>query len=238
MPASLAPWLAAVLAAAAPGPATLDEVLARAHEARGGAARLRAVQSVRMIGRMAIGRGPEAPITIEKKRPRRSRMELSVQGMTGLQAFDGTRAWGIPPGGSKAEALPEEMARDLAARADIEGPLPDHEAKGHSLELVGREKLDGKDAYRLKLTYKTGEVEHVWLDAQSHLELRAEARRVVRGSAVELETRFSDYREAGGVLWPYRIESGPKGRAERQVITFSRIDVDPPLDDARFALPR
>jgi hypothetical protein len=165
-------------------------------------------------------------------------MELSVEGMTGLQAFDGTRAWGIPPGGSKPEALPEEMARDLESRADIEGPLLDHEAKGHALELVGRESVDGRDAWRLKLTYRTGEVEHVWLDAQSHLELRAEARRVVRGSAVELETRFSDYREAGGVLWPYRIESGPKGRAERQVITFSRIDVDPQLDDARFTMPR
>jgi hypothetical protein len=187
---------------------------------------------------MTIGKGPEAPITIEKKRPRRSRMELSVEGMTGVQAFDGTRAWGIPPGGRKAEALPEEMARDLATRADIEGPLVDHEAKGHKLELAGREALDGREAYKIKVVLKTGEVEHVWLDAQSFLELRSEARRVVRGSALELETRFSDYREVGGVLWPHRIESGPKGRSERQVITFSRIEVDPKLDDDRFAMPR
>ena len=78
--------LAAPAALAAPASAqTVDELIAKANEARGGLARIKAVQSVRMTGRMTAP-GVEAPITLEMKRPRNTRMEFTVQGQTGVQA--------------------------------------------------------------------------------------------------------------------------------------------------------
>ncbi len=224
------------------GPArgeSLAEVIARAQKARGGYAKLKAVQSVRMTGRMTMGAGPEVKVAIEKKRPRRSRLEFTAQGRTGVQAYDGRTAWGMPPvPGAKPEPLPEEMAGDLENQADLDGPLVDHEAKGLKLKLVGRESVDGKDAWKLELKFKSGDVHHFFLDAETYLEIRTESRRVVQGSAIEVETRLGDYREAGGVLWPHSIEIGPKGRPERQQVRFDTIEVNPAIDDARFQMPR
>ena len=220
---------------------TVEEVIARANQARGGVERLRALQAVRMTGRMTMASQANAPvtqITMEMKRPRRSRFEFKLQGLTGVQAYDGREAWGIPPvAGARAERLPEEMTGELVNQSDIEGPLVDHKAKGHKVALVGREKLDGKDVFRLRVTFKSGDVQEMLLDATSYLELRNERRRVVRGAEIELESRFGDYREVGGLRWPHTIEVGPKGRPEKQLVTFEKIEVDPEIDDARFRMP-
>jgi hypothetical protein len=217
---------------------SVDEVIAMVAEARGGLEKLKAVQSVRMKGTMTMGPGIEAPITIEMKRPKNARMEFTVQGVTGVQAYDGQKAWGISPMGSRqAEPLPAEMARGLDNQADIEGPLVDYKAKGHQLELVGKQKLESGDAWKLKLTLKGGDVQYVYIDVRSHLEIRNEARRTIRGAEVETENTIGDYREAGGVLWPHSIQSGARGRPEKQTFAFESIEVNPAIDDARFKMP-
>lgn len=217
---------------------TVDEVIAKANEARGGLEKMKAVQSVRITGKMTMGPGLEAPMTIEMKRPRNARMEFTIQGMTGVQAFDGQQAWGISPMGSqKAEPLPPEMAKDLDNQADIDGPLVDYKAKGHQVELVGKEKIEGTDVLKLKVTLKSGDVQYLFLDADSHLEIRSESRRTVRGSEMEIESTIGDYKEAGGVLWPHSIQSGAKGRPEKQILSFDTIEINPAIDDSRFKMP-
>jgi len=217
---------------------TVDEVIAKANEARGGLEKMKAVQSVRMKGKMTMGPGLEAPITIEMKRPKNARMEFTIQGMTGVQAYDGQQAWGISPMGSKQpEPMPAEMAKDLDNQADIDGPLVDYKAKGHQLELVGKEKVEGSDAWKIKVTLKSGDVQYIYLDADSHLGIRNEAKRTIRGSEVELENTIGDYKEVGGLLWPHSIQSGAKGRPEKQSFAFESIEVSPAIEDARFKMP-
>ena len=232
--------LGAVTAAALAVPAaaqTVDELVARLAEARGGLDKLRAVRSLRILGHMVLGPNAEAPVTIERKRPHSTRAELTLQGRTSVQAFDGQSAWGILPGDEKAEPLPPEMARDIGNQADIDGPLVDYKEKGNSLELVGREKLDDGEAWRVKVTLKSGDVLFVLLDAASHLEVGNETKRVVRGSEVEIATRMGGYKPVGGVLWPHTIESGPKGRTLRPSLVIDKIEVNPEIDDARFKMP-
>ena len=217
---------------------TVDEVIAKANEARGGLEKMKAVQSVRMKGKMTMGPGLEAPITIEMKRPRNARMEFTIQGMTGVQAYDGQQAWGISPMGSKQpEPMPAEMAKELDNQADIDGPLVDFKAKGHQVELVGKEKVEGSDAWKLKLTLKSGDVQHLYLDADSYLEIRSESKRQVRGSEMEVETTIGDYKEVAGLLWPHSIQSAAKGRPEKQTIAIESIEVNAAIDDARFKMP-
>jgi outer membrane lipoprotein-sorting protein len=217
---------------------TVDDVIAKANAARGGLEKMKAVQSVRMKGKMTMGPGLEAPITIEMKRPRNARMEFTIQGSTGVQAYDGQQAWGISPMGSRQpEPMPAEMAKDLDNQADIDGPLVDYKAKGHQVELVGKEKVEGSDAWKLKVTLKSGDVQYIFLDADSHLEIRNESKRTIRGSEVELENTIGDYKEAGGLLWPHSIQSGAKGRPEKQSFAFESIEVNPAIDDSRFKMP-
>jgi Predicted periplasmic protein (DUF2092) len=217
---------------------TVDELIAKSFETRGGLDKLKAVKSIRMTGKMTMGPGMEAPITIEMKRPRNARMEFTIQGSTGVQAYDGKQAWGISPMGSRqAEPMPAEMAKDLDDQADMDGPLVDYKAKGNQIELVGKEKVEGSDAFKLKVTKKDGDVEYWYLDAESYLPVKVEAKRTIRGSEIEGESTLSDYKEAGGFLWPYSIQSGAKGRPEKQSLVIDKIEINPVIDDARFKMP-
>jgi hypothetical protein len=140
-------------------------------------------------------------------------------------------------GTGKAEPMPAEAAKEMADQADIDGALADYKAKGHQVELVGKEKVEGSDAYKLKVTKKDGDAEYYFLDAESYLPIRVEAKRTIRGTEIEGESTIGDYKEAGGLLWPYSIQNGAKGRPERQTITVDKIEVNPTIDDARFTMP-
>ena len=125
----------------------------------------------------------------------------------------------------------------MADEADVDGPLVDYKAKGHQVALLGKEMLEGGDAYKVEVRKKGGAVEIHFLDARSYLTVRIEGKRTVRGTVVEGESILGDYREAGGILWPYSIRSGARGNPEKQTLTVDKIEVDPVLDDARFKMP-
>ncbi|HVQ31125.1 MAG TPA: hypothetical protein VMV21_16145 [Vicinamibacteria bacterium] len=218
---------------------TVDEVIAKHLEARGGLDKVKAVQTMRMTGKMTVGPGIEAPIVLEMKRPASVRLDITFQGNTGTQAYDGKTGWGISPMAAKKD--PEPMSaddiKDMEEQADMDGPLVDTKAKGHAVELMGKEKVEGSDAYKLKVTLKTGDLRYIYLDADSYLELKTEAKRTIRGSEVETESVSSDYKEVGGLILPYTIQQGAKGQAQKQTITVDKIELNIPLDDARFKVP-
>jgi len=217
---------------------TADEIIARSFEARGGLDKVRAIRSLRMTGHATVAPGTEAPMTVEIRRPSSLRLEFTFDGKKAVQAFDGHQAWGIAPGETQPRVLPREAEKSMSQQTDIEGPLADYAQKGHKVVLVGREKLKGKDAWRLRVTRADGDVEDHLIDASSYLPVLVSVERTVRGASIQSETRFSDYRPiAGGYLWPFRLESGATGRSERQVMRLDDVEVDPPLDEARFAMP-
>ena len=223
---------------AAPAAAqTADELIAKSLEARGGLGKLKAIRTLRMTARMTMG-PMDLPMVIEAKRPNLFRADVTVQGTAAVQAYDGTTAWGISPMGTgQAEAMPAEEAKEMADQGDIDGVLVDYKAKGHQVEVVGKEKVEGSDAWKLKVTKKDGDVEYHFLDADSYLPVRVEAKRTIRGTEIEGESTLGDYKEAGGFLFPFSIQNGAKGRPEKQSISVEKIEVNPSIDDARFTMP-
>lgn len=233
--------LAFVLAAtpARLGAESVDEILSRHVEARGGHQKIQELTSVRMTGTIAFGPGQPAPFSLQMRRPNKMRTEFVFQGMTGIQAFDGERAWAVLPmaGKTEAEYLPAEAAREAAEQADIEGPLVDAAAKGHKVELMGHEKVDGRDCVKLMVTLKSGTVRYVYLDAATFLEVKGEGRRMAGGDEVMLETYYRDYRDVGGLKLPFLIEAGPAKRPEKQKIVLDRIELNVLLRGTEFDRP-
>jgi hypothetical protein len=218
---------------------SVDELIAKSVQARGGLAKLKAVNTLKLTGKMSVGPGMEAPVTLEFKRPNRMRMEFVFQGMTGVQAYDGSAGWQISPFGGKKDPEPmsPEDLKEAQEQADMDGPLVDYKEKGHTVELVGKEKVEGSDAYKLKVNLKNGDIEFIYLDADSFLEIKDESKRTVRGSEIEEESTLGDYKEVNGVLFPFSIQSGAKGRPDKQNLTVDKIDVNTPVDDGRFKQP-
>ena len=229
----------AVLVAAPAAAQTVDEIIAKNNDAKGGLAKQKAVQSVRMTGRATVGPGIEAPIVFELKRPRSLRIDITVQGMTITQASDGTNAWMLNPlsGRTDPEALPPDATRVMEEQADIDGPLIDYQAKGNTVELQGKEKVEGADCHKLKVTLKNGDIRTIYIDAESNLEVKVEGRTMVRGTEQLSETLLGDWKEVGGLLVAHAIDTGQPGAPARQKFTIEKIELNVPLDDVRFAMP-
>jgi outer membrane lipoprotein-sorting protein len=228
------------LAAVSASAQTVDEIIAKHVTAMGGMAKLNAVKSMRITGKMTLGPGLEAPAVIEYKRPRNVRMEITLQGMTLVQAYDGASAWQIMPfqGNKSPEAMGEDDRKDIEEESDlVEGPLVNYKEKGHKVELVGKDKVEGSDAYKLKVTLKNGDTQYVYLDADTFLEVKSEGKRMVRGTEVETESFSGDYKEVEGLMIPFSQEVGQKGSTQRQRITFEKIEINPAVEDARFKMP-
>ena len=111
-------WLlVAGLAGTAAFAQTADELIEKSIQAQGGREKIEAVKSARMTGKMAMGQGMEAPIVIETIDPNKFRMEMTFQGMTMVQAYDGKSGWQVQPFMGKTE--PEPMnEQDLKAMED------------------------------------------------------------------------------------------------------------------------
>lgn len=217
----------------------LDEVLDKNMEARGGYESWQQVETARMTGKMMMGGGMEAPFRIEFKRPDKVRMEFDVQGMTGIQAYDGQTGWFVMPFMGKTE--PEEMAEDqlkeVQEMADFDGPLVDYQEKGHTVELVGIEDVEGTEAYKIQLTKADGDVSTIWLDADYFLEFKQTSRTERQGNEVVVHTTLGDYKEVGDVVMAHSMEMQFEGMPMTQSISIESAEFNVDIDDSRFAMP-
>jgi outer membrane lipoprotein-sorting protein len=231
---------AALLASSVASAQTVDEIVARYVAARGGREALAAVKTLRMTGRANAGAGREAIVRREMARPGRIRTEFVFQGTTGVYVWDGSRGWQVSPldGSFDPEPMPAEAAALSAEQADFEGPLVDWKAKGHKVALVGTAALPGGKAHELEVTLKSGVVRRVFVDAASGLLVKTASTRKVQGHDTAFEVVYGDYRETAGLRFPRSIEIGVRDRPEHLHILVDSVEVNPALDDSRFAAPR
>lgn len=193
----------------------------------------------------------QLPFVMELKRTRKMRMELQFNGQTAIQVFDGSNGWKLRPFLNRREVEPyttEEM-KASSLQADLDGYLVDYQAKGTQIELVGREKVEDRDTYKLKLTMKGGEPIHVWIDAQTFLEAKIQGQpRRLDGIYHPVEIYYRDYRPVSGLQVPYLMETkvlpvaqAAKGIKEPTIPTekifIEKVIVNPKLDEALFSRP-
>jgi outer membrane lipoprotein-sorting protein len=234
---ALLAWSPALFASASSP--TVQEVLASSLAARGGAQKLKAITTRREIGTLGLGAGNEWPFVVEHKRPNLMRMEIELQGTKLIRVFDGARGWQKQPQSPAPEQLAGDDLHNIANEADFDNALIDTAAKGKA-ELLGKEPIGGaagaggKPAYKVQVTLKNGDLFYYYIDAASYLPIHWEGSRMISGKPVLFESDFNDYREAGGVKYPFQIVSSIKGSVQKQKITFTKIEINPPIDDARF----
>jgi outer membrane lipoprotein-sorting protein len=233
-------WGLLVLLLAAPAlwAQTADELLAKYVQARGGADKIKAVRSVRMTGSMTTG-DLSIPVTLVLKRPNMVRMDFDVQGTKNVRAFDGQAGWTMMPvmGNPAPAPITGPELHELEDQADIDGPLVDAKAKGNTVELVGKENVDGTDAYKLKLTHKNGDVSTIYLDAKTYLEVREDSQHTVQGTQRDFETKIADYRDVNGLKFPFALTSGIKDTGQVQKLAIDKVELDVPVDADSFKMP-
>jgi len=224
---------------------TADELVAKNLAARGGADKLAAIRSYVAKGEMRFPGDFRLAYTETRMRLDAKtgavRIEASLQGLTVIQAYDGQNGWRVNPfeGRKDAERMGADEARALADEALIDGALLAARAKGSTVDYLGREDVDGTDAYKLRVTEPDGTVLTYYLDPDVFLEIKLIERRTVRGAEQETEYQFGDYERVAGVYFPFSIASGPKNSpdSDKQVITIASADANVEVGAALFAMP-
>ena len=208
---------------------TADELVAKNLEARGGAAKLRALTTMHTVGTQRIGGGQDAKVESWAIAPEDFRGEFSLQGMTAVQAWDGHEAWSISPFGGRRDPqkISADDAKGLIERADIAGPLVDYQAKGNKVEYLGTEDIDGTDAHKLRVTLKNGDTQVLFLDPDQFLEIRVVNHRMVRGQEEVSTTDLGEYEKVDGIYFPFE-----SGRTH-----LEKVELNQPIDPKMFAFP-
>ncbi len=217
---------------------TAADVVGKYYQAAGGLDKMKAVNAMRVTGRMTMGQGMEAPFTRITKRPNLVRVEFTVQGMTGIQAFDGQTGWMLMPfmGQTAPQLMPGDLTKTMQEEAEFDGPLVDYQARGIQVDLVGKEQVEGADAYKLKVTLKGGDVSYYYLDAKTYLPLRAESQRTFQGQQFNIVSVLGDYRSEGGLMIPHSLQVSGQGPGA-QTFVIEKVELNPSLKDDDFKMP-
>jgi hypothetical protein len=180
----------------------------------------------------------ELPYRLEMKRPLKTRLEIDVNGQTAVQIYDGVKGVKIRPylGRPAPEPYTPAELQLAAAEQELDGPLVDHERKGTKIALDGVDKVNGSDAYKLKLTFKNGAVRHLWVDASSFLDVKTDGSRHLDGKTHVVETYLKNYKSVNGLMFPMLTETVIEGVPGSTKLTVATVTVNPALDDSRFQI--
>jgi outer membrane lipoprotein-sorting protein len=230
--------LAGVQASARQNP-SVDDIIAKNMQAKGGLEKMRAVQTLKQTSKMTLPGGIEGTLTMYGKRPNMTRQELTLTaiGMTVINAFDGQTAWSVNP----VQGMPTptvvtgpmgELVKEQSADM-FDGPLVDYKTKGYTVALVGTETVGTRKMYHLKLTRKDLRVQHCYIDVETNLESKTTGD-TPSGLA---EQEMSDYRDVDGLKMPFLVRT-MLGGIEQVKIQVEKIEVNAKFDDGVFKMPK
>lgn len=182
--------------------------------ARGGLEAWRAIRTLSFTGKLGTEAAGQLPFVMQLERPRKRRLEIQFKGQTAVQVFDGSNGWKLRPyrGRQEVEPFTAEELKMASMQDDIDGPLVDYAAKGTQVTLEGIEKVEGHDAFKLRLDKRGGEVRRVWIETQTFLELKIEGTpRRLGGKISPVEIFYRDYKSVDGLMVPYVLETIVQG---------------------------
>ena len=195
------------------------------------------VQTQVTIGK-TLQMGMEMPFKTMSKRPNKAYMEVDIQGVKMVMGFDGENGWAIQPwtGSSEPVDLQGPELRPMREMSDMDGSLWNYVEKGHQIELLGTEEIEGTDVYVLKLTRKDGDISHYYLDSEKYVMLKLSYKMVVNGQETEMVTFMSNFQDVEGYIMPFTIEQRFDGQTGT-TITFDEVKFNVDIDDAIFVKP-
>jgi len=210
---------------------TVDEIVDKYITAIGGKEKMLALNSLKMEGSLSV-QGFDIGITVTILNGKGSRTDITVPGQSdGYRIITPTKGWNFLPfqGQSSPEEAPEDQLKSGQSGLDLQSPFLNYAAKGHKIELLGTEKTEGTDCFKLKITYKNGKVSTVFVDTKNYYRIKSVSTINVNGEDTEIETVYSDFKKTPeGYVFPYS-QTTPNG-----TISYTSITVNKPVDESIF----
>jgi outer membrane lipoprotein-sorting protein len=225
---------------------TAEEIVANYFENTGGLENWNKLEGIKMSAKVNQG-GMEIPIEIIQLKNGKQMTSINFQGLELKQGvFDGEVLWSTNFQTQKAEKSDKETTDNMKIQAmDFPDAFYNYKEKGYTIELLGKESLDGTETYKIKLVKKPlivegKEVENssiYFFDAENFVPLVVQTEvRMGPNKGVISETKLSDYQEVDGLYFPFSMSQGVKDGMS-QPITIDSIEINPTVDEAIFKFP-
>ena len=226
---------------------TADEILANYFENTGGEEAWKAVKGIKMVGKVKF-QGLEIPVTQIQMTDGRSYGVADFQGQKFYNGvFDGETLWNTNQMSMKAEKSDTETVENRKLDSnDFPDQFLNYKEKGYTLELLGKETVEGTETFKLKLTKEPIKVDgqevpnivFVYFDIDNFVPI-VEEQEITSGPAkgTMASTKYSDYTEYNGLYFPASIVSGIKGQPGGQEVIIDSIELNPTVTDEMFAFP-
>lgn len=214
--------------------ATVDELIAKNLEARGGLKRLRGILSIKQTAQLSM-MGTEASMTIYSKRPNLVRQETKVAGQLVINGFDGVTPWIVNPliGPPRPIVVSGPQAEMIRQQSEFDGPLVDYKGRGLTITAEGVETFGDLATIHLRVVSPTKQVRNLFLDSTTFLE----ARLTTEQDKMKLDQDFSDYRDVDGVKVPFLVRTSTNGVMQSE-LKVQTVEFNVKMDDTMFRMPK
>lgn len=215
----------------------VDRLVAKNIDAKGGASEWATINTLRLSGLLDLGQGVHVRYVMEQKRPDKMCLQYEYGERPAVQCVNGHSGWNFLPflGHRKPQAMSADEVIAMTDTASIDGLLFNSANRNFKVEHLGQEDLQGRLTKKLKVTMPGGTERWIYLDEETGLEIKLASTRQLRGKQRQVETTFSNWIEQDGLLFPGRQDTRTVGQSESRFITIDTIEVNPVIDDERFA---
>ena len=183
-----------------------------------------------MEGTMQV-QGAEVAITQTVLHGKGSRQDISIMGMNGFAIITPTSGWNFMP--INGQQTPEPMtAEDIAktqSSLDAQGVVIDYAAKGHTLEYLGKDDVDGTECFKVKINVKGEDPQTMFFDTKSYLLIRQVVKQSRNGQEAEVTTNFSNYEKLPEGILVAKSVTLPFGE-----MNITKITINGPVDESIF----
>jgi hypothetical protein len=210
---------------------TLDEIIDKYVAAMGGKEKLLALHTVAMEGAVSIN-GQDVKVKITQVNCKFQRVDITFGGINGYIIQTHDSGWQYMPfqGQQKPEPLPSAVIKETADALDIQSPLLNYKEKGHTVELLGKDDVEGTECFKIKLVSKSGLEETFYIDPTNYYIIKTSVKSKASGKEVVQSQTFSNFKKLdNGYVFPFSATGFGPGE-----LTFSKIDVNVPVDESVF----
>lgn len=225
---------------------TADDVIGKYVQAMGGTDKIKSIISIYMEGIAVSPNGAEITSKTYRVQNKLYRQDIDFgMGSFTMIVTDKEGWFSNPRNGGAFEPFPAEAVAAQQHEMDCQGSLLDYAGKGHKVELIGKETIDGMECYHIKLTLKSGRIINYFIENKNWYIIRTSAKqtggmfgggggRQGGGGDVEVITNYSDFKKtADGYLFPMTISRAGMGGRDMST-TIEKIEINKAVDAKLF----
>ena len=216
---------------------TADEIIQKHIAAMGGLDAFNSVTSVKITG-IVTAQGMDLPVTTQIINGKAMRTDVEVMGQSITNVYYNGTGWKINPfaGAETATEVTGTELIDFKGQASLVSNLMDYKSRGHQVELLSPEEMDGITVQKLKLTSKEdGRITTYYINDATSLVHKSVTKREMQGQEFDFETYYSDYKEFGGIKFAMSRSQKVEGQVVQEM-NMEKVELNAAIDESIFKM--